>query len=108
MEQGKFGGDNSKAERETQQYRYLDLRSTGTACPGERCCPWVRPEVLTSQRRQGPSPAAPIFRLETLAASQFRLKASNRSAPLPGGSHQEFGEMINIYIYFFLAAKKQN
>lgn len=51
------------------------------------------------------SPAAPIFRLGQLAASQFRLKASNCSAPLPGGSHQEFGEMIN---FFFLAAKKQN
>lgn len=105
MEQGKLGGDNSKAEREMQQYRYLDLWSTRTACPGEGRCPWVQPEVLTSQRRQGPSPAAPIFRLETLAASLFRLKASNCSSPLPGGSHLEFGDMINI---FFLATKKEN
>ena len=104
MEQGKLGGDNSKAEREMQQYRYLDLWSSRTACPGEGRCPWVQPEVLTSQRRQGPSPAAPVFTLETLAASQFRLKASNCSVPLPRGSHLEFGD-INI---FFLATKKQN
>lgn len=98
-----------------QQYRYLDLGSTWDS-QSRGCAP------LGSGRRfwlpstgQGSSPAAPIFGLETQAASapqarvgrvgSIRVKSKQLFRPRPEGPIAGFGTW-SIFFFFFNHKKK--